>query len=78
MPHRDTEKAIIDLRRDEPSEAAFAAFYADCVHEVRPLASGHRLALIYNLVRVGPGPLPEPPDYQRQQAHPVELLRDWA
>jgi len=29
----------LDLRRDEPSEAAFAAFYADCVHEVRPIAS---------------------------------------
>ena len=27
----------LDLRRDEPSEAAFAAFYADCVHEVLPI-----------------------------------------
>ena len=27
----------------------FAAFYADCEHEVRPLESGHRLCLVYNL-----------------------------
>lgn len=27
----------------------FAAFYADCYHEVKPLRSGYRLALIYNL-----------------------------
>ena len=42
----------------EEAEAAFAAFYADCLHEVLPITSGHRLALIYNLVRSGPGPLP--------------------
>lgn len=27
----------------------FVAFYADCLHEVRPLTSGHRIALTYNL-----------------------------
>ena len=26
----------LDLASDEPSEMAFAAFYADCVHEVLP------------------------------------------
>jgi hypothetical protein len=27
----------------------YAAFYADCEHEVRPLKKGHRLCLVYNL-----------------------------
>ena len=27
----------------------YAAFYADCEHEVKALTSGHRLSLIYNL-----------------------------
>src|SRR5262249_23246490 len=27
----------------------YAAFYADCEHEIRPLTSGHRLCLVYNL-----------------------------
>ena len=27
----------LDLRGDDPAEAAFAAFYADCVHEVLPV-----------------------------------------
>ena len=27
----------------------FAAFYADCEHEVRPLRKGYRLCLVYNL-----------------------------
>src|SRR5215510_7696549 len=30
-------------------ELSFAAFYADCPHEVRPLHSGYRLCLVYNL-----------------------------
>ncbi|MBE2199532.1 MAG: 2OG-Fe(II) oxygenase [Anaerolinea sp.] len=28
---------------------AFAAFYADCYHEVKPVTSGYRINLIYNL-----------------------------
>jgi len=36
----------------------FTAFYADCQHEVTPLVSGHRLCLVYNLVKVGAGPRP--------------------
>ncbi|MEO6832942.1 MAG: 2OG-Fe(II) oxygenase [Chitinophagaceae bacterium] len=27
------------------------AFYADCEHEVRPVTSGHRVSLVYNLVQ---------------------------
>ena len=30
-------------------EISFAAFYADCRHEVRPVSSGHRLCLVYNV-----------------------------
>ena len=71
------EEARVDLHRDEPSEAAFAAFYADCLHEVLPIASGYRLALIYNLIRVGEGPLPQAPDYGDQQTQLTRLLADW-
>lgn len=75
--HRGQE-AHLDLRRDEPSEAAYAAFYADCVHEVLPIASGYRLALIYNLVRKGKGALPQPPDYEAEQQRAATLLRSWS
>ena len=49
-----------DLRSEDPSEAAFAAFYADCIHEVLPVTSGCRLTLVFNLLRKGRGPLPIP------------------
>ncbi len=39
----------LNMHRDEPSELTFAAFYADCVHEVQPITQGCRLTLIYNL-----------------------------
>src|SRR5947208_2789673 len=30
-------------------QVQYAAFYADCEHEVRPVEHGHRLCLVYNL-----------------------------
>lgn len=78
--HRDREVQL-DLRCSEPSEVAFAAFYADCVHEVLPVASGCRLTLVYNLLlRPGKGKsrLPEPPNYETEQTALVDLLQQWA
>jgi hypothetical protein len=34
---------------DRPFHSHFAAFYADCEHEIRPLRKGYRLCLVYNL-----------------------------
>ena len=36
------------------TEIDFAAFYADCQHEVKPLLAGYRLCLTYNLVLAKP------------------------
>jgi len=65
------------LRCEEPAEAAFAAFYTDCVHEVLPVTEGHRLTLVYNLVRHGRGRPPEPPSYEREQARVAAALQRW-
>ena len=67
----------LDLRSDDPAEVAFAAFYADCVHEVLPVTKGCRLILVYNLVRRGRGRAPEPPDYAAEQARVTALLQRW-
>ncbi|MEA2730703.1 MAG: hypothetical protein QOF70_5178 [Acetobacteraceae bacterium] len=75
--HKDRE-ARLALRCEEQSDLAFAAFYADCVHEVLPVTSGYRLVLVYNLVRRGSGRLPEVPDYDDEQETVVSLLKQWA
>src|SRR5690606_192436 len=55
-----------------------AAFYADCVHEVRPVASGYRLNLVYNLrLADRNGPL-SAPDHRSVGSQVAGLLRDWA
>lgn len=74
--HRGAETRL-DLRTSDPSEAAFAAFYADCVHEVLPVTSGCRLALVFNLVRRGAGATPQPPDYGTERERLGALLADW-
>ena len=67
----------LDLCCTDPSEASFAAFCANCVHEVLPVTDGCPLSLVYNLIRREGGPLPEPPDYDGQQRRITELLRAW-
>ncbi len=68
----------LDLCREDASEVvAFAAFYADCVHEVKPVTSGCRLTLIYNLVRQGTGQLPQPPGYEAERDAIAALLQQW-
>ena len=67
----------LNLQADDPSEISFAAFYADCIHEVLPITSGCRIVLIYNLCRSGKGELPQPPDYQREQMQAAACLKQW-
>jgi predicted 2-oxoglutarate/Fe(II)-dependent dioxygenase YbiX len=75
--HKDREVSL-PLHCPEPSDVAFAAFYADCVHEVRPVTAGYRLVLVYNLVRRGRGRLPSAPDYAAQENEVVTALEQWA
>jgi len=77
--HRGREIAA-DMHVGEPSELAFAAFYADCPHEVRPVKAGHRLALVFNLcLRADDGDTPrEPPEYGEQMAAIARRLDTWS
>jgi len=71
-------EVVLDARPEEPSEIGFAAFYADCVHEVRPVKTGCRLTLVYNLCFVGERRPLKAPDYRAEHGRVVELLRSWA
>lgn len=74
IKHLDRE-VVLDPRPEEPSEIGFAAFYADCVHEVRPVTKGCRLALIYNLRFICKGRALKAPDYHTENERVVKLLR---
>jgi 2OG-Fe(II) oxygenase superfamily len=53
-------EVLVELSGGEFSELKFAAFYADCQHEVRPVTQGHRVCLIYNLVQLPGGKAEQP------------------
>jgi hypothetical protein len=74
--HKDRE-ARLDLKPTDPAEAAFAAFYADCEHEVRPIEAGHRPVMVYNLKRQEKGEAPKPPNYDREAHRVAALLERW-
>jgi hypothetical protein len=56
--------------RGSKTRVSLVAFYADCRHEVRPVTSGHRITLTYNLLRHG-----DPADRVPDEATVGELAR---
>lgn len=49
VAHDGREHEIVFRGAASGHELSYAAFYADCQHEVRPLRSGYRLCLTYNV-----------------------------
>jgi len=45
-------------------ELQYAAFYADCEHEVRPVTGGYRVCLVYNLTTSGRKNQPTAPEFR--------------
>ena len=68
-----------DFSSDEASDVYchFTAFYADCVHAIEPVTSGHRLALAYNLVRTKDLPSPQVKESATVIDTLVEVLKRW-
>jgi len=75
--HKERE-AKLDLSNKDPVEIAFAAFYADCIHEVLPVTAGCRLTLVFNLMRTGKDEALTPPAYETEAKHVAVLLKNWA
>jgi len=55
---------------------AYAAFYADCEHEVKPVTEGYRLCLIYNLA-LKKGKQPSAPQNKGIVANVTQVLNRW-
>ncbi|MDE0405096.1 MAG: 2OG-Fe(II) oxygenase [Nitrospira sp.] len=60
-------------------ELSYAAFYADCQHEVKPLSGGYRLCLAYNvtLTKSSGRPGLNAPSYGTVGAKVAQLLGAW-
>jgi hypothetical protein len=76
--HEGQEQTIDPSSECKHFRIHFAAFYADCEHEVRPLREGHRLSLVYNLtLKKGKKGLTAPRIQEHIDAI-TPLVRDWA
>lgn len=45
----------VSFTGNDPYQLGYAAFYADCEHEIKPVTSGYRISLVYNLVQQSRG-----------------------
>jgi hypothetical protein len=76
--HEGEEQTVDFGGGDKPFRIHFAAFYADCEHEVRPLQDGYRLCLIYNLTLAKAKKTITAPRTAEYPARISPLLRKWA
>ncbi len=72
------QEQTIDLSGDSRFHAQFVAFYADCEHEVRPLRSGYRLCLVYNLTLAKSKKALGAPRSLEHITNVESILRDWS
>jgi hypothetical protein len=71
-------EVIVDFGPKSRFETQFAAFYADCKHEIRPLKSGFRLALVYNLTLEKAKQGITAPSSGEHIAAAARVLREWS
>ena len=79
MYHR-SKKTTFDFSGQEGFENFhYAAFYADCQHEIKPVTKGHRLCLVYNLVYAGfCGDCPAPQSNDATVSSLVSAMKEWS
>lgn len=54
----------------------YAAFYADCDHEIKPLTSGYRICLVYNLVQQTSGKIIQPTSVENHAQRLAEIFTE--
>ena len=70
-----TRKVIDFAEANSNHSIKYAAFYADCDHEVKPVTSGYRVCLVYNLIQEKAGESIAP---QSVQNHAQKLARQFS
>lgn len=71
----DGRSSTVDFSEAGNYTLPFTAFFADCEHEVKPITSGYRICLVYNLISSGAGSGIKSPEYGHLQQEMVALLK---
>ena len=75
--HKGRETSI-EMSVNEPSELAWAAFYADCEHEIRPVSEGYRIVLVFNLILKNGRENSTAPDFGAEAEKITRELSAWS
>lgn len=70
-------EVTVDFGPESRFQTQFAAFYADCEHEIRPVTSGFRLALVYNLTLAKSKSPIAAPTSREHIAAVARILQQW-
>ena len=72
------KKDVFDISPSSELTTSALAWYTDVIHEVKPVTSGYRLAVSYNLVNASPGlPPPHLPDMHSAVSAVEEIFHKW-
>ena len=62
---------------DAEFKTKYAAFYADCQHEIEPVTAGYRICLVYNLAVAKKKKQPSAPRSSQAVDTAAQLLKEW-
>ena len=72
------DKDVFNISPSSEFTTSALAWYTDVIHEVKPVTSGYRLAISYNLVNNSPGlPPPQLPDMHSAVLGVEKIFRKW-
>lgn len=74
------EELISFAQASETEKIPFAAFYADCEHELKPVTSGYRICLVYNLIQKAAKndtAIVNTPQFDTQTEELTAILKKW-
>lgn len=72
------KKVVFDISPSSELTTSALAWYTDVIHEVKPVTSGYRLAISYNLVNASPGlPPPHLPDMHSAVSAVEQIFHKW-
>jgi predicted 2-oxoglutarate/Fe(II)-dependent dioxygenase YbiX len=76
VKHDGQTKEINCGGEDAEFKTHYAAFYADCQHEITPVTAGYRICLVYNLSLAGKKRQPSAPHHAPAVEKAAQLLKE--
>lgn len=73
----DNKDEVVDFAKgSDDYKIGYAAFYADCDHEIKPVTAGYRVCLVYNLVQEKAGVKIEPAIVETHAVQVADILNE--